>query len=87
MYKIFYTKEAKDQIEKFDKKLKARFKKTVERIAQSPSIGKKLTHELTGLQSYRMGDYRIIYRTYHKQILILILAIGHRRSVYKKIAR
>ncbi len=87
MYRIFYTKEAKDQIGKFNNKLKLRFKKAIEKIAQHPSLGKRLTHELTELQSYRVGNYRIMYRTYHQRILILVLAIGHRRDIYKRIAR
>ncbi|MBN2097819.1 MAG: type II toxin-antitoxin system RelE/ParE family toxin [Candidatus Omnitrophica bacterium] len=87
MYKIFYTKEAKDQIDKYDKKLKAQLKKTIEKIAGNPSAGKRLMHELTGLQSYRTGNYRIIYRTYQQQILILVLAIGHRKDIYKRISR
>ena len=85
MYRIFYTREAKDRIDKFSNKLKLRFKKTIEKIAQNPSLGKRLTHELAELQSYRVGDYRIIYRTHHQQILILVLAIGYRRDIYKKV--
>lgn len=87
MYRICYTKEAKDQIAKFDNNLKSRLKKAIERIAQEPSLGKRLTHEISGLQSYRAGDYRIIYRIFHKEILILILAIGHRRDIYKRLDR
>ena len=76
MFKIYYTQEAKDQIDKLNNKLKLRFKKAIERIACNLTLGKKLTHELTGLQSYRTGDYRILYRTHRKQIFILALAIG-----------
>lgn len=87
MYKIFYTKEARDKIIKFDKKLKLRIKKAIEKIAQNPSLGKKLTQELSEMQSYRSGDYRIIYRIYHRKLLVLVLGIGHRKDVYRKISR
>ncbi len=72
MYKIGYTKEAKKKIGRLSKKKKRQIKEAIERIAQSPDIGKRLSHELSGLLSYRSGDYRIIYRIYHKQILIII---------------
>lgn len=87
MHKVFYTKEARDNISKLDKGLKLRIKKAIERIGENPSIGKRLTHELSELHSYRTGNYRIIYRIYHKQVLILILAIGHRKDIYKRIIR
>ncbi len=83
MYSIIYTKEARDRIERLDNRTKRQIKNAIERIMQSPEIGKCLLHELSGLISYRTGDYRIIYRIYHKEIYILILTIGHRKDIYK----
>lgn len=87
MYRIFYTKTAKEAIDHLDKKSKLRIKNAVERIAENPSIGKNLTYDLSDRRSYRVGDYRIIYRTYKKEALILILAVGHRRQIYRDISR
>lgn len=87
MYKIFYAKEAKTSIDKLSLKNKRQIKEAVERIAQNPEIGKHLTHELKSLLSYRSGTYRIIYRIYHKEILVLILTIGHRKDIYKQTGR
>lgn len=85
MYNIVYTKEAKEKIGILDIKKKRQIKDAIERISQNPNIGKRLTHELSGLLSYRSGDYRIIYRVYHKEILVLILTIGHRKDIYKQL--
>ncbi len=87
MYKLFYTDEAKKNIDKLPAKKKLQIKEAAERISQNPEIGKHLTQELKGLQSYRSGDYRIIYRVHHKEILVLILAIGHRKDIYKHTTR
>ena len=87
MYKIAYTSEAKEAIGKLSLKKKRQIKEAIERIAQKPDIGKRLSHELSGLRSHRSGDYRIIYRIYHDQILIVILAIGYRKDIYKKVVR
>ncbi len=87
MYSILYTKEAKTAIEKLSIKKKRQIKDAIERIASAPNIGKHLTHELKGLISYRSGTYRIIYRIDHKKITIIILAIGHRKNIYKEIPR
>ena len=87
MYSIAYTKEAKQKIDRLSIKKKHQIKEAVERIAQNQDIGKRLTHELVGLLSYHSGDYRIIYRIYHKEILVLILTIGHRKDIYRKLGR
>jgi len=87
MYKIAYTREAVKAIRKFPRKKQPQIKDAIERIAENPEIGKHLTHELKDLLSYRSGNYRIIYRIYHKEILVIILTIGHRKDIYKQTSR
>lgn len=87
MYRLLYTDEAKKQISKFDNKLKEKIRVAAEEIQADPTVGKPLTHELKGRFSYRVGNYRIIYRVYQAEILVLILAVGHRRDVYEKQTR
>ena len=87
MYSILYAKEAKKSIEKLTIKKKRQIKDAIERIANNPEIGKRLTHELKGLLSYRSGTYRIIYRIHHKEITVLILTIGHRKNIYKQTSK
>jgi len=87
MYNIRYTEEAKTNIQGLDKKKKRQIKTAIERIAENPEIGKRLSHELKGLLSYRSGDWRIIYRVFRDQILVIILTVGHRKEIYKTIKR
>lgn len=87
MYKILYTSKAKTAIDKLHAQKKKQIKDAIERIAENTEIGKHLTQELKGLSSYRSGDYRIIYRVRRAEILIIILAIGHRRDIHKRISR
>ena len=84
MYRLVYTKEAKTAIDGLPVKIKRQIKNAVERISANPEIGKCLTQELKGLLSYRFGDYRVIYRVFHKEILVLILTVGHRKDIYRK---
>ena len=37
-----------------------------------------------GLRRHRVGDYRIVYRVVHDQLLIYVIEIGHRRDVYDR---
>jgi len=87
MFKILYAKEAKTAIDKLPIKKKRQVKKAIEHIAENPEIGKHLTHELKDLLSYRSGTYRIIYRIYHKEIIVVILTVGHRKDIYQKTIR
>lgn len=33
----------------------------------------------------RSGDYRILYEIHHERVVILVVKIGHRKDVYKKL--
>ena len=39
---------------------------------------------MSGEWRYRIGDYRIIAEIQEEKIVILILDIGHRKSIYDK---
>ena len=46
--------------------------------------GKPLSKDRAGLWRYRIGDYRIIVEIKDNKLIILVIAIGHRREVYEK---
>jgi mRNA interferase RelE/StbE len=87
MYSIVYTREAKHALDNLSIKKKRQIKDALERIVGNPRLGKRLIQELSGLWSYRSGDYRIIYKVEHQQVLIIVLAIGTRRDIYNKLSR
>lgn len=45
--------------------------------------GKAMTGEWTGHWRYRIGDYRVIARIEDGKMVIVVVAIGHRREVYR----
>jgi mRNA interferase RelE/StbE len=47
------------------------------------SSGKALKGPLRSLWRYRVGHYRIICRIQDQKLTILVVAIGHRREIYK----
>jgi mRNA interferase RelE/StbE len=86
-YNVKYTKEAKRNIEKLDQSIKQVIKKAIVSLSSNPYRGKALAYELSGLYSFRTSDYRIIYRIREEEILIIIIAIGHRKEIYKKLRK
>jgi mRNA interferase RelE/StbE len=58
---------------------------TLDAIESNPRrLGKPLMFEHEGRFSARRGPYRIIYELLDDEHLIRVLAIGHRRDVYRR---
>lgn len=58
---------------------------TLDAIAENPRrLGKPLMFEHEGRFSARRGPYRIIYELIEDEHLVRVLAIGHRRDVYRR---
>jgi len=55
----------------------------LDRIADEPHSGRLLEAELAGIRSYRVGDWRILYKVIHKRLVVLVLSIAHRREAYR----
>lgn len=85
-YRVVFTNTAKKQLKKFDKHTAALIlswlRKNLEGCSDPRQHGKALTANRTGQWRYRVGDYRLIAEIEDDKIIILILAIGHRREIY-----
>jgi len=46
--------------------------------------GKPLVVDRKGLWRYRVGDYRILCELRDSELLVLVIAIGHRRKIYRR---
>jgi mRNA interferase RelE/StbE len=47
-------------------------------------FGEPLRGDLDGLWRYRVGDYRILCQIHDQKLVVLALAIGHRRDIYAR---
>jgi mRNA interferase RelE/StbE len=45
-------------------------------------FGKGLKAGLAGLWRYRVGDYRVLCQIKDRELLVLVVAVGHRKDVY-----
>lgn len=53
-------------------------------LAENPHrIGKPLRAPLDGLHVARRGEFRVIYQIDDGQLVVLIVTVEHRRSVYR----
>lgn len=51
-----------------------------------PPKSKKLA-ALDDLHRVRVGDYRLIYSVENNELIIVVVSVGHRRDIYKKLGR
>jgi mRNA interferase RelE/StbE len=53
------------------------------RVSEDPRIfGRDLVGNRVGLRRYRVGDYRIICRLEDNNLVVLVVAVGHRKEIY-----
>ena len=52
-------------------------------LGDNPYLGKDLGGELAGIFSYRVGDWRILYRIFKTRLIVLVVNIAHRKEVYR----
>ena len=84
--KVILTETFKKQLKKLDAAIAKRVLDYLERVEllENPrSRGKALTSNLSGLWRYRVGDYRILCRIHDNKLIITVIEIGHRSTVYQ----
>jgi mRNA interferase RelE/StbE len=75
---------ARRQFDRLPISVAAAVLETLDAIAENPKrLGKRLALEHEGRWSARRGPYRIIYELVEEERLVRVVAIGHRRYVYR----
>ena len=87
-YQVNYLPQVVKTLEKMDKYTKRIIVEWIEKNlvdCEDPRIhGKPLTADRKGQWRYRIGDYRVIAKIEGDKLIILVIAIGHRREIYDK---
>ena len=81
-FRIALTVESEEFIRKCDKATRNRILKSIRKLEDEPESGEPLTSILKGLWSLRIGDYRAIYRIKNKDLIVVVIRIGHRKNVH-----
>ncbi len=82
LYKVLLSKTAQKQLDKLTNTAARPVLEAIKGLAQNPRPhGCK---KLKGRNGYRIrkGDYRIIYDVYDKELVVDVIALGHRREIY-----
>jgi mRNA interferase RelE/StbE len=85
VYSVELLPSAARQLAKLDRSVQRRVTRVIERLAVDPR-GRDST-KLTGAENVwriRVGDYRVLYQIEKDRLVILVVAVGHRASVYRR---
>lgn len=84
-YRIELAPAALRQLRKLDRSAQRRVQAAIELLATEPrpSGAKKLVGG-NGEWRVRTGDYRVVYQIDDGVLLVLVVAVGHRREVYNR---
>jgi len=86
MYKLVVPKDVKELIRTMHPSLKKKVKASLKIILFEPFSGKALLDELSGLRSFRVSSFRIIYKIKEPERIELV-AIGPRERIYEETFR
>ncbi len=85
LYAVFFTKTSEKQFRSLPEKIQDEIALILEGIARDPLVGKPLQGVLKGLRSKRVGKFRIVYKQEKQQLIIIVVNIEHRKSVYRSL--
>ena len=83
MYKISLDSFAKKSLRKLDSYGQKKIINKLKKLRENPEMGKPLIGNLSGLWRLRIGKYRVIYQIKKFELLIFVLDIGYRKTIYR----
>jgi len=83
-HRIELSPSAVRQLKKLDIAARRRIQAAIETLAGEPRpAGAKKLVGGDGEWRVRTGDYRIVYEIHDGVLLVLVVAVGHRREIYR----
>ncbi len=84
-YRIEVAPAVVRQLRKLDPAARRRVQGAIELLAEHPwPHGAKKLVGGDGEWRVRTGDYRIVYEVHDDVLLVLVVAVGHRRDIYQR---
>ena len=86
-WSIRFDPRAERELARLDRQLHVRvvrfLRERIAPLADPRELGEALTGPLRSFWKYRVGHYRVIVDLQDKELVILVVRIGHRGSVYR----
>ena len=82
-YRIDYAPAAAKQLRKFDREIYVRIRPVIDALGDNPRPSGCTVLTVEKRYRIRVGDFRIVYEIHDSRLLVLVVRIGHRSSVYR----
>jgi len=85
-YRIVIDDKALAFLSTLPQKIRRQIANKIDKLASNPwPAGSKMLQQKKSLYRIRSGDYRIVYQIRQQQLVVLVVRIGHRKEIYKKL--
>jgi mRNA interferase RelE/StbE len=86
-YRVEIAKPAQRQLKKLDAPIRRKLSRRIDRLANDPRPAgvAKLTDVSPPIFRVREGQYRILYTIEDDRLVVVVVRIGHRGEVYRRI--
>lgn len=86
-YEVIVQPSAARELRKLPKEVQRRIGKKIDELAGNPRPpDAKALEGGKGFFRVRAGDYRIIYTVKDRALIVLVVRIGHRSDIYRRLA-
>ena len=82
-YQLKVKPRAKKELKKLPKDIYYKVLSAFTILSRNPYAGKKMRGEYDGCYNYRVWPYRIIYKILKRELVVLVIRVGHRQGIYK----
>jgi len=84
---IRFDPRAERELGRLDRQVQIRIlrflRERIEPLDNPRELGEALTGPLRSFWKYRVGHYRVIVDLQHEELVILVVRLGHRGSIYR----
>jgi mRNA interferase RelE/StbE len=85
VYRVEFLPAAARRLAKLDRSTQRRCARVIDRLAGDPQgPGSAKLRGADDIWRVRVGDYRILYQVQTERLVVLVVAIGHRATVYRR---
>lgn len=85
-YTVRIKPAAAKQLSKLDRPAQRRIQAAINVLADNPRPpGTKVLTDREGMLRVRTGNYRVVYQVSDVELLVLVVKIGHRSNVYRRL--
>ena len=85
IYFVSIKQSALKSLKNIAREDRLRIIEAIDQLKINPAAGGVLKGEYSGLRRIRIGSYRVVYEVHNEKLTVLVIRIGHRREIYRRI--